>query len=128
MDTAEECDSETRFSFNQEYPSSKQPTCVSGGRLDVLETIVAGERKKMSAHLFDRIPEFRENRNPHDFFMQEYCFAELRILTKAHQDLGIPFNYTRAIKNIVFHAPAIALSAFHFYQLYEQDNAKKNCC
>ena len=133
-DKAEACDSETSFSFLQSKKSLRAPDCAPrlhaisiatqslsrNAKMHILKEIITCQRRKMGDTLFDAISEYKKQEDPKKAFIRDYCFSDLEILAKSHNDLGLTFDHKSAIKNIVAAAPEIANAAFESHRLMEK--------
>ena len=96
--------------------SSKTTIYNKNARMHELEAKVTKARREIGGKLFDHIPEYKKQENPKRAFMRDYCFSDLEILAKAHQEAGFYFDSERAIQQIVFVAPEITDAAFEAYE------------
>lgn len=99
--------------------SSKTTISSKNARMYELEAKVTKARRQIGGKLFDNIPEYKKQENPKLAFMRDYCFSDLEILVKAHQEAGFYFDSERAIQQIVFVAPEITDAAFEAYETYK---------
>ena len=82
---------------------------------------IMAQRRENAGIIYDKIPEYKREKDPKRAFVEDFCLLDLTVLEKEHKSAGFKLDHDRAIQATVNAALRIADKAF---TVYDEHNKK----